>query len=201
MIAIIDYRAGNLQSVRKALAYLNANCRIVAEPGGLDGGDKILLPGVGAFGAAMDYLNRSGLTKAVRDWLNADKPFLGICLGMQMLFDKSEEDPDIAGLGFFPGQCREFRLGKVPQIGWNDVRSIKKTGLLTGFAEKPYFYFLHSFYAVPEDRSIVSGVTDYGLEYPSIVQRGRVCGVQFHPEKSGDKGIDLLRNWIKDLSC
>jgi imidazole glycerol phosphate synthase glutamine amidotransferase subunit len=201
MIAIIDYRAGNLQSVQRALAFLNADCRFVAEPDGLDGCDKILLPGVGAFGAAMNHLNQSGLTSVIRNWLKADKPFLGICLGMQMLFDKSEEDPGIGGLGFFPGQCREFRSGKVPQIGWNDIRSIKKTGLLTGFAEHPYFYFLHSFYSVPEDRSIISGVTNYGLEYPSIVQQGRVSGVQFHPEKSGDKGIELMRNWTRDQSC
>lgn len=201
MIAIIDYQAGNLQSVQKALAFIKADSRTISSPGKLDGCDKILLPGVGNFGAAMDHLNRSGFTAAIQAWLMADKPFLGICLGMQLLFETSAEDPDIAGLGFFPGQCREFQSGKVPQIGWNDVRPVKKTGLLTGFAEQPYFYFLHSFYAVPQDRTIVCGITSYGLEYPSVIQQGRVCGVQFHPEKSGGKGIELLRNWTGEPTC
>lgn len=196
MIAIVDYRAGNLRSVQKALVFLKADCRIIARPEELAGCDKILLPGVGNFGAAMNYLNQSGLTAVIRDWLNADKPFLGICLGMQMLFDASEEDRGMNGLGFFPGQCREFKSGKVPQIGWNDIRSIKKSGLLTGLGKKPYFYFLHGFYAIPDGRSIVFGVTDYGLEYPSIVERGNISGVQFHPEKSGAAGLRLLRNWI-----
>jgi len=198
MIAIVDYRAGNLGSVQKVLAFIEADSRIVTLPDELAGCDKILLPGVGNFGAAMNYLNRSGLTPVIRDWLKADKPFLGICLGMQMLFEKSAEDRGMDGLAFFPGQCREFKSGKVPQIGWNDIRTIKRSGLLTGLGKKPYFYFLHSFYAAPDERSIVSGVTDYGLEFPSIVQQGRIFGVQFHPEKSGDAGIKLLRNWTRD---
>jgi imidazole glycerol phosphate synthase glutamine amidotransferase subunit len=197
MIAIIDYQAGNLRSVQKALAYLGAEYRTVDQPGGLEGGDKILLPGVGNFGAAMDHLDRSGLAAAIRDWLKADRPFLGICLGMQMLFETSEEDPGRAGFGFFPGSCRQFKSGKVPQIGWNDVRPMKKSALLNGFSGNPYFYFLHSFYAVPEDRSIVSGITNYGLDYPSVVEQGQVCGVQFHPEKSGDRGIEMLLNWVR----
>jgi imidazole glycerol phosphate synthase glutamine amidotransferase subunit len=197
MIAIIDYQAGNLQSVQKALAYLGAEHRTLDRPGGLDDCDRILLPGVGAFGAAMNYLNRSGLAAAIRDWLKADRPFLGICLGMQLLFEKSEEDPDARGLGFFSGPCRRFRSGKVPQIGWNDVRPVKGSELLNGHPKNEFYYFLHSFYAVPDDRSILSGITDYGLEYPSVVERGRIRGVQFHPEKSGDQGIELLRRWVR----
>jgi imidazole glycerol phosphate synthase glutamine amidotransferase subunit len=201
MIAIIDYQAGNLRSVQKALAYIRADSRIVTLPEELDGCDKILLPGVGNFGAAMNYLDRSGLTGAIRDWLKADRPFLGICLGMQMLFEKSIEDPSLGGLGFFPGSCRQFKSGKVPQIGWNDVRPVKKSALLNGLSGKSCFYFLHSFYAAPDDRMIVTGVTDYGLEYPSVVEQGQISGVQFHPEKSGDKGIELLRKWAAEPSC
>ncbi len=197
MIGIIDYQAGNLQSVEKALAFLGAGCRMVAEPKGLTGCDKILLPGVGAFGAAMDNLRRSGLAQHILAWLKSDRPFLGICLGMQMLFDSSDEDPRTSGFGFLAGSCHGFERGKVPQIGWNRIRPVKKSGLLAGLPEQPYFYFLHSYYVSPQDRSIVSGVTDYGLEYPSQIEQGRVCGVQFHPEKSGDAGIGLLRNWIR----
>jgi len=197
MIAIIDYQAGNLQSVQKALAFLGAEHRTLDRPDDLDNCDRILLPGVGAFGAAMNCLNRSGLTAAIRDWLKADRPFLGICLGMQVLFERSEEDPDARGLGFFSGPCRRFRSGKVPQIGWNDVRPVKGSALLSGHPKKEFYYFLHSFYAVPDDRSILSGFTDYGLEYPSVVEQGRIRGVQFHPEKSGGQGIELLRRWVK----
>jgi glutamine amidotransferase len=116
---------------------------------------------------------------------------------MQLLFEKSEEDPDARGLGFFSGPCRRFRSGKVPQIGWNDVRPVKGSELLNGHPKNEFYYFLHSFYAVPDDRSILSGITDYGLEYPSVVERGRIRGVQFHPEKSGDQGIELLRRWVR----
>jgi imidazole glycerol phosphate synthase glutamine amidotransferase subunit len=201
MIAVIDYQAGNLRSIQKALAFVGADHRIVDRPEGLGAVDRVLLPGVGNFGAAMDYLDRSGLTAAIRDWLKADRPFLGICLGMQMLFETSEEDPGRAGLGFFSGPCRQFRSGKIPQIGWNNVHPVKESGLLKGSAGDTYYYFLHSFYAVPDDRSIVSGITDYGLEYPSVVEQGRVCGVQFHPEKSGDQGIELMRKWAGDPVC
>jgi imidazole glycerol phosphate synthase glutamine amidotransferase subunit len=198
MIAVIDYQAGNLQSVQKALDHIRAEYRLVDRPETLDGCDRILLPGVAAFGAAMAYLDRSGLAARIRDWLRRDRPFLGICLGMQVLFDESEEDPGVPGLGFFSGPCRKLGSGKVPQIGWNDVRSVRPSALLDRLPAKPFFYFLHSYYARPADPSIVSGVTDYGLEFPSVVERGRVIGVQFHPEKSGDTGIELIRQWAKE---
>lgn len=197
MIGIIDYRAGNLQSVEKALRHLGAACRIVGGPAELAGCDKLLLPGVGAFGAAMENLRRTGLAGPILAWLKNDRPFLGICLGMQLLFETSDEDPAIPGLGFFAGACRLFPAGKVPQIGWNRVRPRGRSGLLRGLPAEPYFYFLHSYYAVPEAPAIVTGITDYGLEYPAQVEQGNICGVQYHPEKSGGTGIQLLANWVR----
>lgn len=188
---------GNLRSVQKAFEHLGYTAEITQDPDAIAQAERVVLPGVGAFGAAMDNLRRSGLAQHILAWLKSDRPFLGICLGMQMLFDSSDEDPRTSGFGFLAGSCHGFERGKVPQIGWNRIRPVKRSDLLAGLPEQPYFYFLHSYYVSPQDRSIVSGVTDYGLEYPSQIELGRVCGVQFHPEKSGAAGIGLLRNWVR----
>lgn len=197
MIAIIDYQAGNLQSVVKALQYLDAPCRIASRAADLQGCDRIILPGVGAFGAAMLSLNQSGLADELKKWLKAGKSFLGICLGMQLLFDASEENPGVAGLGFLKGSSRKFTAGKVPQIGWNRLELHRPDNLFTGIEAEPFFYFLHSFYAVPADPSVVLASAQYHLRYPAVIKQGAVTAVQFHPEKSGLAGIQFLRNWVK----
>lgn len=197
MIAVIDYQAGNLQSVVKALQYIDAPCRIVSQAAELKGCDQLILPGVGAFGAAMHSLNQSGLTGELINWLKAGKPFLGICLGMQLLFDASEEKPGIAGLGFFSGSCRKFTVGKVPQIGWNRLEIHRADNLFAGIEPKPFFYFLHSFYAAPADPSVVLASAEYHLRFPAVIKQGAIAAVQFHPEKSGLAGIQFLRNWVK----
>lgn len=197
MIGIVDYGAGNLRSVRKALDYLKIENRILSGPADFSGIDKLILPGVGAFGAAMDKLHSSGLTNPVQQWLKADRPFLGICLGMQMLFESSEEAPGVAGLGIFAGSVPRFQTHKVPQIGWNQVRFEKETPLLAGLQDQAFFYFLHGYYCLPDDAKIVAGSSDYSLRYAVIVQQGNICAVQFHPEKSAGNGLTLLKNWAR----
>ncbi len=201
MIGIIDYGAGNLRSVKKALDYLGATNRVI--PAGEDFGDeytKLVLPGVGAFGAAVDRMKDAGAFNKLRRWLLADKPFLGICLGLQLLFEGSTESGDSEGLGVFPGNCRRFNERKVPQIGWNQLEDITDEGrcaLLKGIEPGDYFYFLHSYYAPEYDRSIIVACTEYGIKYPSVITKGNIYAVQFHPEKSGELGLKLLRNWVE----
>ena len=199
MIGIVDYGAGNLRSVKKALDFLGAESRIVAAPGEIEGIEKMILPGVGAFRAAMEKLQEKDLFRPVAEWLAADRPFLGICLGMQILFESGEESPEVPGFGIFRGAVPRFRQGRVPQIGWNRVRFSRPTLLSEGLEDGAFFYFLHGFYVVPEEASIVCGETEYGIRYPSMIRRGNIYAVQFHPEKSADNGLKLLQNWV-DLS-
>ncbi|MCB0077142.1 MAG: imidazole glycerol phosphate synthase subunit HisH [Anaerolineales bacterium] len=196
MIGIIDYGAGNLRSVKKALDYLGAESEVISDPAALDSMDKALLPGVGAFGAAMQRLAEQRFITPLQRWMAADRPFLGICLGMQLLFERSEESTGVAGLGHFGGTVRAFTQHKVPQIGWNQLHQVGDSPLLAAIEDGSYFYFLHGYYVAPDDPSVVIGTTDYGLRYASVVQRGRVMGAQFHPEKSADVGLALLQNWI-----
>lgn len=197
MIGIIDYGAGNLRSVKKALDYLGEESEIVTEPQALGNIDKALLPGVGAFGAAMERLAAQRFITPLQRWIAADRPFLGICLGMQLLFERSDESEGVAGLAAFAGDVRAFRQHKVPQIGWNQVEKRGSSPLLSGIDDQNYFYFLHGYYVVPQDESVIVGTTEYGVRYASMVQRGNVMGVQFHPEKSADLGLALLKNWIE----
>jgi imidazole glycerol phosphate synthase glutamine amidotransferase subunit len=159
----------------------------------------IIKPGVGAFGTAMEKLKTSGLLEGVEEWLGSGAPFLGICLGMQMLFEGSAESEGVAGLGFLEGSCLPFREGKVPQIGWNQLTVERESRLLEGIDDGSFFYFLHGFYIDPEETDVVTATTEYGVRYPSVIQRGSVAAVQFHPEKSGALGLRLLRNWVE--SC
>lgn len=198
MIGIIDYGAGNLRSVAKAFEFLGAPARIIQGPHDFNGIDRLVLPGVGAFGAALDNLNSRGIARPVAAWLAADRPFLGICLGLQLLFDESEEAPGQKGFGRFCGCARRFMARKVPQIGWNMIRFAPSVRLFKKINSGSYFFFLHSYYVVPADRSITIASTRYGTEYAAAVQHGNICGVQFHPEKSGDFGLQLLKNWIED---
>ncbi|MDI7246488.1 MAG: imidazole glycerol phosphate synthase subunit HisH [Bacillota bacterium] len=210
MIAILDYGIGNLMSVHKALQKLGYSSEVTREPGLIMRADALILPGVGAFGEAMDFLERSGLVMTVKEFLEGNRPVLGICLGMQMLFEKSEEAPWARGLSVLPGVVKRLRFApgpgspagrppKVPHMGWNRVKSRARNMLLDSIPDESYFYFAHSYYAAPEDPSVVAGETFYGADtgvvMPSVVARGLVFGVQFHPEKSGDVGLALLRNF------
>jgi cyclase len=205
MIGVIEYGAGNVGSVMNALGRLGARAAFVPGPEQMPSFDKILFPGDGHFGSAMAALDRSGYAQALREWLSRDRPFLGICIGLQLLFDTSEEAPGVSGLGVIRGGVKKFPCRKIPQIGWNRTftrRNSGKTGgnsalphLFRGLEDAEFFYYIHSFYAAPTDDAVIAAEADYGLRYCSAVERGSLCAVQFHPEKSGEAGLALLRNW------
>ena len=201
MIGIVDYGMGNLGSVANALAFLGAPARILAGPAEMADCRAVILPGVGAFGDGMANLERAGYVEPLRDWIAADRPLLGICLGLQMLCTGSPESPGTAGLGIIPAAIEKFALPpewKVPQIGWNRVRRAPgrdECPLLRGIPDGTYFYFVHSFY-LPGAAGWDAGRTDYGIEYTSLVWRGRTVAVQFHPEKSQQAGLRMLKNFV-----
>ncbi|MDZ7400630.1 MAG: imidazole glycerol phosphate synthase subunit HisH [candidate division KSB1 bacterium] len=197
MIAIIDYGAGNLRSVKKAFDYLKVESQVISSPDQLTGATKIVLPGVGAFGAAVQKLHEFGFYDAIRNWLLANQPFLGICLGMQLLLETSQESPGVKGLSIFEGENLRFDAAKVPQIGWNQVQVQRKSRLFADIPNGSFFYFLHGYYLSPREDKIIIATTDYGIEYPSAIELGNIAAVQFHPEKSGDLGLRLLKNWIE----
>ncbi len=197
MIAIIDYGAGNLHSVKKAFNHLEKDSIIAKEVKDLNGADKIVLPGVGAFGSAIEKLKESGFYDATYNWLSENKPFLGICLGMQMLFEESLEAKNKKGFGIFKGKCPRFNKGKVPQMGWNQVKIVSESPLLKGIEDKSFFYFLHGYYVEVADTDIIRGTTDYFITYTSMIEKGNIFGVQFHPEKSGEIGLKMLNNWAE----
>jgi glutamine amidotransferase len=198
-LAIIDYGMGNLYSVRNTFASLGIRADIVGGPKGLLGYDKLILPGVGAFGDAMRELSKRRLVDPIRDFVAQGKPFLGICLGMQLLLEKSQEAPGVEGLGVVPGIVKKFssRL-KCPHMGWNEIeKKPRPDEIFHGLRGPVYAYFCHSYYCVPRDASVVIGATRYGVRFASIIRRGHVYGMQFHPEKSQGVGLGLLRNFIE----
>jgi glutamine amidotransferase len=201
MLVVIDYGAGNLRSVLHALTHLGtANIRIAQGPRDLKGATQIILPGVGAFGAGMEELRQRDLIQPIKDAAFAGVPFLGICLGMQFLFDRSDEMGDFAGLGLLPGTVTRFPadLGlKVPHMGWNTLHQCRPSGLMDGLGEQNYAYFVHSYHCVPADRADVVATVEYGLPAVAVVQRGNIAGVQFHPEKSQTTGLRILSNFLK----
>ncbi len=199
MIAIVDYGAGNLRSVELALARLGVHTRVTADPDMLALADGLILPGVGAFSDAMAALGRSGTIPAVLEAVGAGRPLLGICLGMQLLLDGSEEGPGVPGLGLIPGEVRRLPgCGlKIPHMGWNSLTPAKPSPLFKGLPEEPYVYFVHSYACKAADPADVLAVTDYGVPFHAAVQRGRILGFQFHPEKSGDVGQKLLANFVE----
>jgi len=200
MLAIVDYGMGNLRSVQKAFEKVGTPARICTTPEEIAGCDKLVLPGVGAFRDAIAELRRLELVEPILAHLAADKPFLGICLGLQMLFDVSYEDGEWAGLGVLKGKVQRFTEHaelKVPHMGWNQVRPTGNCPLLAGIAPDSSFYFVHSYYVVPEDPQVVATTTEYGETFTSMVQRGRMFATQFHPEKSQTLGLRLLQNFAE----
>ena len=199
MLALIDYGSGNICSVTNALRREGADVELVSTPERLREADKVLLPGVGAFGDCVHGLQSRGLWDPLRAWLDSGKPFLGICVGYQMLFESSEESPGVAGFGFFKGAVKRFGSSelKVPQIGWNQLQ-IKREDcpLFRGIKSGSYAYFVHSFFPQPMDNSIVATETEYGETFASAIWRDNVYATQFHPEKSQGVGLQILRNFV-----
>jgi imidazole glycerol-phosphate synthase subunit HisH len=196
VIAIVDYGMGNKRSVEKALEHVGARPRITADHDELRAADAIVLPGVGAFPEAMRRLRASGLDELVRERAAAGVPLLGICLGMQLLFDASDEHEGAAGLGLLGGACTALAAPKLPHIGWNRVSLERPSGLTAGLGEAAAFYHVHSFVCRPREDADVVGRGEYGERFASIVERDNVAGVQFHPEKSSRDGLALLRNFV-----
>ncbi|MDR1238860.1 MAG: imidazole glycerol phosphate synthase subunit HisH [Treponema sp.] len=204
MAGVIDYGAGNLGSVMNALRRLSIPARFASGPEELSPAaspfERIIFPGDGHFATAMASLEQSGYAAAIRDWIAADRPFLGICIGLQLLFDSSEEAPPVngkktRGLGLVPGAVRRFPGRKVPQIGWNQTLPRPGSKLFQGLPENTFFYYIHSYYAAPDNPAATAAEADYYLRYCSAVERGALAAVQFHPEKSGAAGLRLLENW------
>lgn len=202
MISIIDYGAGNLESVRKAFFYLGCDVCITKDKEKIELSDAVVLPGVGAFGDAMEAFRNSGLIEPTLSAIAQGKPFLGICLGLQLLFEESEEAPGVKGLGVLKGKIMRIPSGeglKIPHIGWNSL-SVKKEGtLFKGLPKEPYAYFVHSYYLQAKDREIVSAQTSYGVQIDAAVQQNNICAVQFHPEKSGEVGLKMLQNFALSI--
>jgi imidazole glycerol-phosphate synthase subunit HisH len=195
MIAVVNYGAGNLNSVKKALDYLGADVVVTDQSQILTAADKIVLPGVGHF-FSLRALHRSGLREALLQAAFAGKPLLGICLGMQWLFDGSEECVDIAGAGIFPGRCRQFPSSvKSPHVGWNSLTVQNGSRLLRGIAQDSFVYYTHSFHAPV--LAATSAASDYGLQFTAAIEQSDIFGVQFHPEKSGDVGLAILKNFCE----
>ena len=198
MIAIVDYKAGNLTSVRLAFEAVGAEVRVTRDPSAVLSADKVVFPGVGAAGSAMANLKSMGLEDAVRSSALSGKPFLGICLGMQILFERSEEDGGVDTLGILPGTVKKFPEVpgcKIPHMGWNSLDGELKGRLFSGFGAQPYVYFVHSYCAAEIREDVTAAVCEYGMPFTAVSCRGNVMATQFHPEKSGNVGLDMLRRF------
>lgn len=199
MTAIIDYDAGNIKSVENALRFLGHDVVVTADPEVILRADHVILPGVGAFGDAMQRLRNRGLEDTIREVVDRGTPFLGICLGLQLLFEESEESPGVRGLALLPGRIRRIPDGegrKVPQIGWNDISFPRESRLFTGLPQGSFVYFVHSFYLEAGDRSDVAATTEYGVRIDAAVEHGNLFACQFHPEKSERVGMQILENFL-----
>ncbi len=200
MVAIIDYDAGNIKSVEKALISLGESAVITRDRETILNADKVILPGVGAFGDAMEKIRRYGLEAIIKEVIAKKTPFLGICLGLQLLFESSEESPDVTGLGILKGKIIKIpddRGLKVPQIGWNSIRFPNRGKLYKGIAEHSYVYFVHSYYLQAQEPEIVVASTEYVVNIHASVEKENVFACQFHPEKSSDVGLHILKNFIE----
>ena len=195
-IAILDYDAGNLRSVQKALEKFGARADIVSSAEGVERADALVVPGQGACDSSMRHLRERGLTEPVREYISGGRPFLGVCLGLQLLLDSSDEGEEPC-LGILGGSCRRLPGGqKIPHMGWNQVSLKKEHPVFEGVPDNSHFYFVHSYYADPDDRSVIAGTTDYGVEFCSAAAWDSVVAVQFHPEKSGRVGLKIYENFV-----
>ena len=203
MIVLIDYGVGNLYSVEKAAAYVGGDVIISSSADDIKHANKIILPGVGAFGDCMKNLEATGLIPTIKAEISAGKPILGICVGMQILFAGSEESPCVDGLKIFGGQVRRIRAGdlKIPHMGWNAVTmrnaQCAMRNLFKGIKDNSYFYFVHSYHAAPDDKKIIAATTTYGEEVTAAIAYENIFATQFHPEKSGDVGLQVLKNFVE----
>lgn len=200
MIAIIDYDAGNLKSVEKALLFLGQECVVTRDFKEIEQADKVILPGVGSFGQAMEQLKKFELDKVLKEIPDSGKPFLGICLGLQLLFERSEESEGVEGLGMLKGEILRIpdKEGlKIPHIGWNSLDLQGNGRLFAGLEEHPYVYFVHSYYLKAAEESIVKATTDYSVRIHASVEQGNIFACQFHPEKSGSVGLQILKNFAE----
>ena len=199
MVAIIDYDAGNIRSVEKAVRYLGKEVTVTSDPDKILAADRVILPGVGAFGDAMKRLHAMGLVEVIRQVAERGTPFLGICLGLQLLFEKSEESPGVPGLGLLRGKILrlpELPGLKVPHIGWNSLKYPNPGRLFRGIPEDSYVYFVHSYYLKAQDEGIVTATTEYGTLVHASVESGNLFACQFHPEKSSETGLTILENFL-----
>jgi glutamine amidotransferase len=200
-IAVVDYGIGNLRSAEKALQRLGADARLTAAAAEIEGAGAVVLPGVGNFGACMGALRASGLEAVTRAAATDGRPFLGICVGMQMLFDASDESPGVDGLGIVPGRITRLPGGvRLPQMGWNTLERNPRSRLVAGLPDPAWCYFVHSFAPDPDDDTDVAAWCEYGRRFAAAVERGPVWATQFHPEKSGDVGLALLGNFVKEVA-
>ncbi|OGC10033.1 imidazole glycerol phosphate synthase, glutamine amidotransferase subunit [candidate division KSB1 bacterium RBG_16_48_16] len=198
MICIVDYDAGNLRSVQKAVEYLGFTALLTSRASDLEKADKIIFPGVGAFGKTAEAMDKLGLRPVLIDQVQKNKPFFGICLGLQLLFAESEENPGVAGLGILSGRVQRFpRTLKVPHLGWNVLTQNRDSILFKDIPQDSYFYFAHSYYVLPDDPSVIIGQSEYDFMFPVAIQRENLYGVQFHPEKSQQHGLQVLRNFLQ----
>lgn len=198
MVAIIDYGAGNLQSVKKALDYIGAESVITSDAKIIESSSHVILPGVGSFEDAVNSINSSGLREVIIKSAK-EKHFLGICLGLQLLFERSEESPNAEGLGILKGEVVKIPSDKglkVPHIGWNSIDVLNDEGIFKDIPQSSYFYFVHSYYIKCDDKDVVSAMTQYGVPIECAVKKGNLSAVQFHPEKSGEVGLQLLKNFV-----
>jgi glutamine amidotransferase len=206
MIAIVDYGMGNLRSVEKGIARSGVATWVTSDPRQIRSARGVVLPGVGAFGACMENLARGGLAEAVREVVRAGKPFLGICLGLQLLFEESEEFGPVRGLGLFPGRVVRFSGSalaglKIPQMGWNQLRIERRVAELEGIGESPYVYFVHSYYVVPSDPTLTVASTEYGVRFAAAIAWKNIFACQFHPEKSQAIGLRILENFVSRVKA
>jgi glutamine amidotransferase len=197
MICIIDYGAGNLRSVQKAVEFIGGEAVVTADVAAIENADRVIFPGVGAFGKAMAAIDQLALRSSITDFIAAGKPFLGICLGLQLLFEESEEDPGVRGLSVLRGTVKRFSPQlKVPHLGWNVLIQVVACPLWKNIPDSSYFYFAHSYYISPDEDSVVVGVSDYGLAVPVAIRKNNLYGLQFHPEKSQKVGLEILKNFV-----
>lgn len=192
MITIINYEAGNLKSICNMLDFLNEEYEISSEPKKIENSKQIIFPGQGHFAQAMKNLSDKNLIDPIKNAISNDAKFLGICLGLQILFEKSEEAPDIPGLGIIKGEVKKFTQGKIPQIGWNKIQTTKNNSYLSD----NYFYFVNSYYVVPENDNMISSISNYYIDFAASIEYKNLTAVQFHPEKSSDAGVNFFKKWL-----